>query len=282
MNHWRRLLIVLGALVVPRPALAADPTKLECIAANDAAQDLRLAGKLGNAREKLALCVSTSCPGPVRDDCAQRLAEVDAAMPGIVLEVKDARGNDVSDVRVKLDGQPFTDRIDGTAQPIDPGSHRFAFDTAEGTHAERWIVVREKEKDTHVRVVLGTADATPTVSPSSTGRVTQRAIGFALGVAGVAGFVVGGIFGVVSKSTYSHALSSECGGNPNQCSTQGANDGQTAHDQATVSTIGFVAGGLLVAGGAVLYFTAPKTSGVVVGASGVGNGGAGMIVRGTW
>ena len=85
MNHWSHpLLCALGVVLVPWSARAVEPTKLECIAANDAAQDLRRTGKLREAREKLALCVSTACPGPVREDCAQRLTEVDGVMPSIV------------------------------------------------------------------------------------------------------------------------------------------------------------------------------------------------------
>ena len=56
MSHWSRpILVALGVVLVPCPARAAEPTKVECIAANDAAQDLRRAGKLREAREKLVV-----------------------------------------------------------------------------------------------------------------------------------------------------------------------------------------------------------------------------------
>ena len=48
--------------------------------ADDAAQDLRLEGKLQAAREQLLICTSPSCPRAVREDCAQRLEELNAAM----------------------------------------------------------------------------------------------------------------------------------------------------------------------------------------------------------
>jgi hypothetical protein len=101
----------------------------------------------------------------------------------------------------------------------------------------------------------------------------------ALGGAGVVVVLVGSVLGLVSKSTYNHALSSECGNNPNACSTQGAQDGQTAHGQATASTVGFVAGLALLGGGAALYFTAPH--GLSVGPT-VGSDGAGLQVRQAW
>jgi hypothetical protein len=85
---------------------------------------------------------------------------------------------------------------------------------------------------------------------------------------------------VIAKSTYDNAVQSECGGDPNRCSPQGAQDGRSAHSQATVSTAAFIGGGALLAGGAALYFTAPK--GNLSLAPTVGSGGAGLAVHGRW
>jgi len=285
--------IALGALLIPSAAAAANPSKQECVAANEAAQDLRRAGKLREAREKFALCVAQSCPGPVRDDCAQRLDEVTRAMPTLVFEAKDGSGNDLSAVQVRMDGQPLADRLEGTAVQVDPGEHHFTFTDADGlTRVDKTVVVREGDKDRHVRVVLGAAapsmsqgepsehHETAANGPSADGS-SQRTIGLALGGAGVVGLVVGGIFGLVSKSTYDHALQSECGNNPSNCSTQGAQDGQTAHSQATISTVGFVAGTVLLGGGLALYLTAPKAGAVAVSPT-IGTSTAGLSVRGAW
>lgn len=284
--------LVLCVLLSSSPALGAPPTKEACVTANEAAQDLRQAGKLREAREKLLLCVSDACPGPVREDCAQRLNDVNAAMPTIVFEVKDARGNDVVAARVAIDGKPLVDRVTGGAVSIDPGQHQFTFEDADGAgRAEQTVVVREGDHDRHVRVVLAPTGIPPAKpappaeapAPSDTGMPgsTQRTIGIAVGAAGVVGLVLGGVFGVLAKSTYDHAFHVECRGNPNTCSTQGAQDGQTAHDQATVSTVGLVAGGVLLAGGAILYFTAPRVGPIEV-APAVGSNAAGVTLGGPW
>lgn len=284
--------LALWVLASPSIALAAPPTKEACVAANESAQDLRQAGKLREAREKLLLCVSDACPGPVREDCAQRLNDVNAAMPTLVFEVKDSAGNDVGAARVTMDGKPLVDRVTGSAVPIDPGQHRFTFEDANASaHAEQTVVVREGDHDRHIRVVLAASAVAPATSSAPTeppesneaasAGSTQRTIGLAIGGAGVVGLVLGGVFGLVSKSTYDHALQSECHGNPNGCSTPGAQDGQTAHSQAMVSTIGFVAGGVLLAGGAVLYFTAP-TGGAVGIAPAIGANAAGLTLGGPW
>jgi hypothetical protein len=62
----------------------------------------------------------------------------------------------------------------------------------------------------------------------------------------------------------------------NHCTTAGAQLRSDAKSAATISTVGFVAGGVLLAGGAVLFFTAPQSKRPVsVGASFVpGAGGA--------
>jgi hypothetical protein len=283
MNHWNRpFLFALGVVLVPCAARAAEPSKLECIAANDAAQDLRRAGKLRGAREKLALCVSESCPGPVREDCAQRLTEVDRVMPSIVFEAKDSTGNDVVAVTVTMDGQQLPGKLSGLPVQVDPGEHRFVFE-AEGLPAtEKVVVVREGERDRHERVVLGQhgAPGLSSPAPSSSDGSSQKTIAYVVGGAGVVGLAIGSVLGLVSKSSYDHALQTECGNNPNGCSPQGIKDGQSAHGQATASTVAFVAGTALLGAGAALYFTVPTAS-VSVGTT-VGAERAGIMVVGAW
>jgi hypothetical protein len=282
MSHWSRpLLFAFGVGLVPCSARAAEPTKLECVAANDAAQDLRRAGRLHAAREKLALCVSTSCPGLVREDCAQRLTEVDGIMPSLVFEVKDGAGNDVAAVTVTMDGQ----RVNTPRMPVqvDPGKHRLVVEAEGLPRTERTIVVREGERDRHEPIVLGRSTAPGPITPAPSSpddSGSRQTIAFVVGGAGVVGLVVGSVLGLVSKSSYDHALQHECGGNPNGCSTQGVQDGKSAHGQATASTVAFVAGAALLGAGAVLYLTAPKAS-VGVGAT-VGAERAGVVVMWLW
>jgi hypothetical protein len=278
-------LLVVTAQLAPCAARAAEPipTKQECVSANESAQDLRRAEQLQEARTQLVLCVSARCPGPVREDCAARLSEVDAVMPSLVFVAKDRAGNDLSAVNVTMDGLPFADNLDGTAVQVDPGEHRFIFE-GEGLPAtEKVIVVHEGDKSRHIKVVLGPApvdEAAQQPQGSLFSPSRRRTMGLVLGGAGALGLVVGTIMGIVAKSTYDRALK-ECFGNPQTCSPEGVHDGQTAHDQAGVSTASFVIGVLLLGGGAALYLTAPKTPGVALGA-GVGSDGAGLRVKAVW
>jgi len=85
---------------------------------------------------------------------------------------------------------------------------------------------------------------------------TQRTVGIVVGAAGVVGVGVGTIFAVsaMSKNSDSKNLcpTTTCS------SAAGFQANEDAKSAATVSTIMFVAGGALLATGAVLYFTAPR------------------------
>ncbi len=268
-------------------ASAADPTKDECIDANETAQSLRKSENLREAEQRLLVCVAASCPGPVRDDCAQRLTEVRSVMPTIVFVVKDEADQDLSAVRVTMDGAPLADKLDGTAIALNPGQHQFVFEAEGRTREERALLVREGERDRHERIVLTATPAAPQesapvpVESSPADGHVQRIAGIAVGVAGAVGIVFGSVFGIVAKGTYDHALSTECNSDPNDCKPTGIADGHTAFGQATVSTVAFVAGGVLLGGGALLYFTAPRSPGVTVGPT-VGVGTAGLAVGGRW
>jgi hypothetical protein len=292
MNQRRRpTVVVLVAILLPCAARAAEPTKLECIAANDVAQDLRRGGKLLEAREKLALCVSTTCPELVREDCGQRLAEVDAVVPSLVFEALDATGRDVADVAVTMDGQRLPGKLSGLPMHMDPGEHRFVFDAEALGRAEKTLVVREGERDRHERIVLLRPVGQPAASPpaltstaparsSSSEDDSQRMIAFLVGGTGAVGLLVGSVLGLVSKSSYDHALHTECGNDPGGCSRQGVQDGESAHGQAAASTVAFVTGGVLLGTGAVLYFTAKKAR-ISLGTT-VGRERQGIVVSGAW
>jgi hypothetical protein len=285
---------MLAALLVGLPARSAEPTKQQCVEANDGAQDLRQAGKLRQARETLALCASASCPAIVRDDCTQRLTELDSAMPHVVFAAKDAAGNDLVDVKVTIDGAPLADRLDGSSLKVDPGPHVFVFTWEGHPSVTKKLVLAEHDQARREVVVFGGAEtphvesASLATAPAAAGSggsgIDRKTIAFAVGGAGVIGLVVGSIFGIVAKNTYDGATSrcAQSGSSPpSGCPGDALSAGNnTAHQQATVSTVGFVAGAALLTGGAILYFTAPK-AGVAVAPT-VGTNGGGLSVLGTW
>jgi len=250
------VLVALGTMHVA-PALAAGPTTHECIAANDAAQDLQRAGKLRAAREQLASCIASTCPGPIRKDCAARLEELSRLTPTLVFGARDALGRDMPAVRVSMDGEPLVDHLDGTPVAVDAGRHYFTFESVDGWRGSLEILVLEGEKGRSVVAKLGLPGKLiePLPAPVSSSRKVWGIVAASTGVAGVA---VGSVLGLVARSTYNNAIGNECHGNTATCTPQGVSDGGTADAEAAGATAAFIAGGVLLAGGIALWATAPR------------------------
>jgi len=247
------------ALVLGTRAAWGVPSKAECIAASESGQELRHGGKLRDARERFALCVSEGCPGPVRADCADRLAEVDKAMPTLVVAAVDQEGTDLSEVRVLEDGAQVVARLDGTPVRIDPGDHAFRFETAGYLPVTRRLVAREMEKGRRLAIQFKTvATSTAEAADDSAGPVREGEPPprwpsyLAFGVAGV-GLIAGAVFTV--------AWASENG----KCSTLSRDACLSAHsDHESVlgaDTVGAVSGfGLAVVAAGVGWWLWPSAS----------------------
>jgi hypothetical protein len=257
----KRFLIIstaLAAMLAPRNG-AALPTKDECINANEAAQSLRTAGKLRAAEAKLAFCTATACPGPVRDDCTERLNEVQRALPTLVFDVRGTKGGDLVAVRVTMDGAVIASKVEGSPVAVDPGEHTFAF-AAEGYPPfQESLVVREGEKARVVPVVLrkdGDArdDASAAASrgpDAAEGHGSAMRVGavVALGV-GVVGIGVGSVFGALAI-TDKNALDARCNGF--QCPAYEQPDIDRLHSNGWISNVGFGVGIAGLATAAVLW-----------------------------
>jgi hypothetical protein len=293
VRAWPLALGVAWTATMSAPASAAEPTKKECVAANEGGQDLRQAGKLREARAALAVCMSPRCPRPVREDCAQRLADIEAALPTLVFVAKDGDGNDLRDVRVSMDGQDLA-TSDGNAVAVDPGDRAFTFTKDGFPPATSDVVVHEGDKNRRIQVVLGAPKPAPSETPTASSEphvdatagkektglfslapATQRSIGLGVGIAGVVGLGVGAVYGILSKITYDHAFQTDCHGQAGaNCSSAIVADKATYEQQADGATIAFAIGGVLTAAGVVLYLATP--TGTVAVSPTVSAGGAGV------
>ena len=273
--------------------IASADEKAVCTDAYVAAQTLRNEHRLLNARDQLRTCARQECASQMRGemlkDCTTWLAQVEAVLPSVVFEVRDSSGNDLSAVHLMVDGQALADRLDGTALSVDPGEHTFRFETAGQPALERKLVIREGDKGRRERVVFGVAaPAPPTVAtqvapspaaptaPPEDGGHGRRVLGLVSGGAGLVGLAVGGIFGGLTFSSWG-SVNSECPGHAG-CSAQATSNHANAVTFGTVSTAGFIAGGVLLAGGVTLYFTAPGDRSPSVGIQ-MAPGGLGVAGR---
>lgn len=276
-------------------ALADD--KASCLDAASRGQTLRDAHKLIEARDKFRACAQRQCPAVVQHDCASWLEAVEKSIATVVVTAKDGAGADLLDVTVRVDGQPLIARLDGEAVAMDPGLHAFHFELADGTSLDQKVLVKEGERNQSVAVILKRATE-PQPVPVSSGVATAggsatpvapadrapppgsgawKTTGWVLGGVGIVGIGVGAIFGLVAISD---KHSAHCNSD-NFCDPDPLH---SARNAATVSDVGFIGGGVLLAAGLALVVLSPgggheKAAGVAV-APMVATGGGGLSLQG--
>jgi hypothetical protein len=291
-------------------AAAYAQPKDECLDAAVHGLGLRGRKQWREAREGFRACSNAACPAGTRKDCAAWLQQIEAGIPRVVLSATDAGGRDVIDVRVTLDGALLSTRLDGISVEVDPGTHLLRFEFADGSVVQQEVTFTEGYKRHRVSV-LQPAPAAPlasvpspaspapaaSVSPAPSPAVPvaataaipeppdnrQRTLGLALGGVGGAGLVAGAVLGMVASSKWSSARN-DC--TPNACGAGSTAQGERsdALTLATWSTVGFIAGGVMLATGAALFFTAPhpRESGRLRVAPAVGSASGGVVVTGVF
>jgi hypothetical protein len=139
-----------------------------CAGASEGGQRLATDHQLRRAREQLLVCARADCPDAIRRDCDRLLTALDAAMPTVVLAAFDAKGLELTDVRVELDGAPVADALAGRSIAIDPGAHILRF-VRGGQVVQRDVIIVEGEHDR--RITAGFAiEATSSPRPARAGR----------------------------------------------------------------------------------------------------------------
>lgn len=132
---------------------------------------------------------------------------------------------------------------------------------------------------------LETPAASPSVevqAPPAEGSDPMRIAGLVVAGAGVVGIGLGAFFGL-SASSKNSASNANGHCDVSGCDPQGRADRTDALSAARLATISFVAGGILLAGGGIMFFTArpakPVTrAGALVIAPGVGT----LSLHTTW
>jgi hypothetical protein len=178
-------------------------------------------------------------------------------------------------LEVRRDGVVLQEAELGSPIPVDPGEHVIE---AAAPGKQPWSSKVQVGGDAAKLVVeipaLAAAGDAPASNPPASAATAlaptteppadrprsgsaQRTSGLVLGGAGVVGIGLGTFFGLQASSKWSDAKAA-CTDYPYGCSSNGQDLRSSARSAATVSTVGFIAGGALLATGLVLYFTAPK------------------------
>lgn len=252
--------LALAAALVAPLGLAQKPkkeavSKARCIESFEGAQVAKKATRYAEAREKARECSNQACPAAVRGDCAELLRDVEALSPSVVFEVLDGQGRELVDVRVSLDGQPLTEKIEAKAVPVDPGEHTFRFEGAPGETTVK-VLVREGEKAKKVSARLGAAKepepkpATPDEASSTGPSPAAWALG-GLGLVGLGLFAGLGGAGLAEKGD----LEASCGKAAGGC-TPGQID--SVKTKFLVADVSLAVGSVSLVVATVLFVVTPK------------------------
>ncbi|HVY26653.1 MAG TPA: hypothetical protein VHB79_08865 [Polyangiaceae bacterium] len=220
-------------------------------------------GALVEARERYIEATRLPVSG---DKAVQEQAKVDAAaereqltarIPSLLIRVAPASSERLE---VTLDGKALPAMLLGEERPTNPGPHRIV--AKQGTQEANASITLAEGEHQRVELKLGAAaqsGATPSDSgaPSRTSPTgsTRTTLGWAALIAGGAGLVTGGVTGILAlkkKSTLDDDPRCQNG----QCLDTAADDVHALRTWRTVSTVGFVAGGVLCAAGVTLLLTA--------------------------
>jgi hypothetical protein len=278
---------LLGTAVVAGLLLHAGDARADakkaCVAAYEQTQSLRDAGKLSEARKAALACTVPECPGFVVKECTQWLAQIDASMPTVVLEVRDATGAETGAAQVSLDGQPWLGELDGKAKAIDPGAHVLRYVVAGAEPREEKVQIREGEKNR--KLVVTFKKEAPAVVPVQA--PAGRSAGpWVVGGIGVAALVVGAVLGGITVHDYGVTTDpSQCSPTLKKCTTAGANAEAQGRALGPATTVALVAGGAAVAGAGIWLGVLGREKKPAVGLRltvGPTVGGAGLGLGGTW
>jgi hypothetical protein len=172
---------------------------------------------------------------------------------------------------VRIDGAELGEGSFGVALPLDPGQHELVLRSPSANREERSsFTLREGQ---HASVPLRFKPATPSApravpsepsepsapivsveqSPPGT---AQRRWGYVVGGVGAAGVVVGAITGLMSLNKRNLA-DDHCSDQRRVCDAVGVEANRDGKNLALVSGVGFGAGAIGLAVGAVLVLTAP-------------------------
>jgi hypothetical protein len=246
------------------PAVSAEssesarlsPDRAACLSAHRAAQELRQSSKLVEAGQKLLICSSASCPGPVISDCGTWINELEEATPTLVFEIE-VNGHAATEAKVFVDDVPVADW--SHAVKVDPGTHTVRAELPPFDAHEEKLLMAEGHRRRLVSITF--ASSKPPQQPpvdtglkESPGGSPERPVPVvvyplvAAGVLGLAGFGVFGGLGRAKQNDLERSCESHC----------------TDHDLSLMKTeylIGDVSLGVGVAaliGAAVVYFTRPE------------------------
>jgi hypothetical protein len=183
----------------------------------------------------------------------QAAAQRAGALEGVVprLKLTTPPGLKIDDYIIKCDGNVLGPAALATSIPLDPGKHELMF-AAPGrlSRTVTFSLLPHEGKILAIPELLASVVVVTELPPATH---TQRTIALVTGSVGVASLLVGTVAGILSIHEHSEYTTAEAKG-----SSSAVPESQTAYTEGTISTVGFVAGGVMVVTALTLWLTAPK------------------------
>jgi hypothetical protein len=205
-----------------------------------------------------------------RIDAQAELEQTERITPSLSVRVA---GVDASAVTLRIDGAEVSTRLMGETIPVNPGQHR-----VEGTfQARRTSLVVTLRLSERKEIVIdfsqpespAGAEASSTGAANTTSEVARgpdvgsqpgnlRTAGWVALVGGGAGLALGGVAGIMALSKRSSLDETPACADDHNCPRQFSSEVATLNTLRTLSTIGFIAGGVMGATGVTLLLTTKK------------------------
>jgi hypothetical protein len=211
-------------------------------------------GKLLRARELLEQAanepVTRRSPASFREAQVEARKDLEVLKPRIPVLQALFTGVSAEDLKLTLDGAEVSPADLQRGQELDPGEHTLAAEAPGFEPAERHLVLREAVVE-RLEIALRPIETDsppppPPPVPEDSPSIAPPLLAFTVGAIGIG---VGVATGLVSANTVSD-IKSRCEGN--QCLKSDAPAADRAAVYGTVSTVGFIVGGVGVATGIVL------------------------------
>ena len=199
-----------------------------------------------------------------------RINKLEPTLPHVTILVREETA--IPKLEILRDGVPVGTAQWGIAVPVDPGTHTIVARAPGRQDWSQTIQVASQKDSVDISVPELEAAPSSAGSPTETSGSSepnekgssfrwssQYTLAIVTGAVGVLGVGLGTYFSFAAKSAYD---SSNSGTPPhcldNRCDSTGLHDRNDAFDKAALSTALFVASAATLAGGALLYFTAPS------------------------
>jgi len=230
-----------------------------------------------------------------KDDRAVKIhgliEELDPSVPR--LTIKAPRDADTAGIVVKLDGVDLDVAGLGAERRVDPGPHQIEYVIAGARQSK--TIPAERGASSEVTLDLPRAAAAarkrrasePAVEAAGDAGRTRRLAGLGVSAAGVVALGVASVVAIGARSDYRNAIASKCRGAADMCDADGVTATHDARHRANIATLVSIGGAAAIAGGLVLYFTAPRggapsTEHALYLAPSVGSDGGGVVFGGAF